>query len=51
MAKHKPCDTRFETGDRTLTCERTGRHVTHRDTETGDRFTRVPGGAIIQRAR
>lgn len=47
----EPCDTWFATDDRALWCRRTGRHITHRDDATGDKFMRTPGGAIITPAR
>ena len=45
------CGMQFITSDRALTCERTGRHLTHRDTATGARFIRIPFGAYIRPAK
>lgn len=47
----EPCGSRFITSDRTLTCDRTDRHLTHRDAATSDRFTRIPFGAYIRPAK
>lgn len=47
-----PCQTVFEPSDGArLTCERTGRHIVHRDPATGERFMRLPGGAYIRPLR
>lgn len=42
----KTCGTAFISEDETLTCDRTGAHVVHRDGDTA--FVRAPGGAIIR---
>jgi hypothetical protein len=31
----------------TLTCDREDRHIVHRESSTGTKFVRVPGGAVI----
>lgn len=47
----KKCDATFVTGDRALTCDRSGRHLAHRDAGSGDKFVRAPGGAVITPAK
>lgn len=43
------CQAVFEASDGArLTCDRTGRHIVHRDPATSERFVRVPGGAYIR---
>jgi hypothetical protein len=51
MSSKSQCGATFQTSDRTLTCGRDDRHITHTDTATGDRFTRTPGGAVIKPAK
>jgi hypothetical protein len=47
FSTRKKCGASFTTGSRTLTCDRSGPHLRHRDAATGDQFVRAPGGAVI----
>lgn len=42
------CGDKLASKDGDLTCGKTRAHVIHKDTTTGDRFVRVPGGALIK---
>ncbi|GAA4098717.1 MULTISPECIES: hypothetical protein [Actinomadura] len=44
------CGAKFTSrdGEETVTCDRDGRHVVHRDAD-GTKAVRVPGGAVISK--
>ncbi|NJP24484.1 hypothetical protein FLW53_09730 [Microbispora sp. SCL1-1] len=43
------CDAKFTSSDGkdSVDCDKSGKHVVHRDSTTGKSAVRVPGGAVI----